>query len=602
MFLFAFVAAACAADISPDRLLTMHREAIGVGARAGTLTARYAYDGLGLTGVTTITVDRRTGMFVTDNLAGPSHTVAGYDGKTPWMADTSGYHSTQTGGDKPALAVNEAYRRAELWARPDRGGAAIEALGCGRLRVTPKGGKPFEALFDTGTGLLTEVREKQSYGVNSTTRYADYQRRAGMIVATRIEMLTNDDPGSTETLRLTGLTPGSARAWARYAMPASNPRDALLPASGRATLPFRLVNNHIVVDVRIDGKGPFPFLVDTGGHDILTPATLRTLGLRPIGATPSFGAGEQANTSGYVRVARIDAGGAVLTGQTMITLDFSPPAVEGLTLGGMLGVEFFERFVVRIDYGAKTISFIDPRRFDASAKASAGTAVPFDFYEHMPQVTGAIDGRLARFDIDTGSRSDVTFTRPFVEAAGLRAAYPGGVTITDGWGVGGPARSYVVRLRKLSLGGVMVDRPIAGLSAAKVGSFADEGSDGNVGSGLLKRFAVTFDYAHRHLYLRQLARSDADTGRFDRTGMWLNMAQGGFEIMDLADGGPAAAAGLKKGDVVLAIGGQQVGSMSLSDARSMLKTIPIGRTLPIKYRRGGETGEAVLLPRNLIPD
>jgi hypothetical protein len=598
---FLLAAAICAANISPDRLLDVHRSAIGAG-RAGTLTARYAYSGQGLSGATTVTADRRTGMFVTDTIAGPSHSVIGYDGKTPWMADTSGYHSAQTGGDKRALAVNEAYRRAELWTRPDRGGAAIEELGCGKLQVTPKGGKPFVATFDPLTGLLSEVKEKQSYGVTSTTRYTDYGRRAGMMVATRIAMLTNDDPSSAETLRLTGLTLGAATAPARYAMPASNPVDFSLPPSGRATLPFRLINNHIIVDARIDGKGPFPFLVDTGGHDILTPATVRTLGLRPIGVTPSFGAGEQANNSGYVRVARIDAGGAVLTDQTIITLDFSPPAVEGLTLGGMLGVEFFERFVVRIDYGEKTITFIDPHRFDERERASAGTGISFDFYDHMPQVVGTIDGRPARFDIDTGSRSDVTFTRPFVDKAGLRAAYPNGVTITDGWGVGGPARSYVVRSRNLSLGGVTVDGPIAGLSAAKAGSFADEGSDGNIGSGLLKRFVVTFDYPHRRLYLRRLARPDADTGRFDRTGMWINQQESGFEIMDLADNGPAATAGLRKGDVVLAIGGQDVASLSLSDARSMLKTVAVGRPLPISYRREGKMSEATVMPRDLIPD
>ena len=231
--MFLLAAAICAADVSPDRLLAMHRSAIGTD-RTGTLTARYAYSGQGLTGAVTVTTDQRTGMFVTDTIAGPSHSAMGYDGKTPWMADTSGYHSAQTGGDKRALAINEAYRRAELWARPDRGGAAIEALGCGKLQVTPRGGKPFEATFDPRTGLLSEVRERQSYGVSSTLRYADYRRRAGMMVATRIEMLTNDDPSSAETLRLSGLTLGAARAPLRDA--GVQPRGFLAAAIGASDL------------------------------------------------------------------------------------------------------------------------------------------------------------------------------------------------------------------------------------------------------------------------------------------------------------------------------------------------------------------------------
>ncbi|MFP3786838.1 aspartyl protease family protein, partial [Burkholderia sp. SIMBA_024] len=67
-------------------------------------------------------------------------------------------------------------------------------------------------------------------------------------------------------------------------MPGSRPVDSVVTSgSGSTTVPMRLLNNHVFVDVRVNGRGPFPFLLDTGGHDILTPQTARALGLDVIG-------------------------------------------------------------------------------------------------------------------------------------------------------------------------------------------------------------------------------------------------------------------------------------------------------------------------------
>src|SRR5262249_706477 len=147
----------------------------------------------------------------------------------------------------------------------------------------------------------------------------------------------------------------------------------------------------------------------------------------------------------YARVASLVSGNAQMRDLVVNVLDFSPRNVEGFDVGGMLGIGFLERFVVQIDYGAHTLTLIDPRRFGASERQHAGMAMPIHFYDHMPQIEGTFEGLPARFNIDTGSRSDVSITSPFVSRTGLRERFPNGTTITEGWGVGGPARAYVVR-------------------------------------------------------------------------------------------------------------------------------------------------------------
>jgi hypothetical protein len=70
-----------------------------------------------------------------------------------------------------------------------------------------------------------------------------------------------------------------------------------------------------------------------------------------------------------------------------------------------------------------------------------------------------VSSSIDRNQHSTGSRVEVTLTAAFVSRESLREAYPRGAKITDGWGVGGASRSYVVRAAELSLGSVTTAQP-----------------------------------------------------------------------------------------------------------------------------------------------
>ncbi|MBO9707636.1 MAG: aspartyl protease family protein [Caulobacter sp.] len=597
--------AICAADAPPAAVFAANQaQVLGRGEpKAVTLVVRRTYVGQGLTGEFATTLDTGTGAFVERYSLGPSTGAGAYDGHTTWMQDPTGAVTPQAGGDRPALSVNQAYRNADLWWRPDGGGASVQSLGVepeGRhLKITPVGGKPFEAWFDCASAHLVRMREVQGF-TTFDYRYGDFVRDQGRALPGTVTIDDGGGEGSRQVLTLASVAREPTRPASAYALTAGAPKDWILPPEGRVTVPFRLANNHIFVDAKVDGRGPFPFLVDTGGHGILTSPTVAALDLKSVGDMPSGGAGEARASSGYVKVGRLEVGGMAMTGQTMLKLDFSPKPVEGFQVGGMLGFEMFRRFVTVIDYERGEMTLIDPAGFGEAERGRAGVAVPFRFYDHLPQVDGLVGDAPARLDIDTGSRSEVTLTRPFVERARLREAYPGGVTAVDGWGVGGPARSYVTRVRSLNLGPVKVDTPVAGLATQSKGVFTDENFEGNVGSGLLKRFVVTFDYDRQIMYLRPIASPGADVGVFDRCGCWLNLADHGFEIKDVATGGPAEAAGLKVGDVVTAIDNRPASAVSLSDARAFFRTAPVGRPVKVDYLRAGAPASVAVTPRDQL--
>jgi len=576
-------------------VLAANRAAVVGGSaspRGGTVELDFAYSGQGLTGNAVTVFDRRTGAFTDDSVVGPLTQADAFDGSTFWVKDPSGMVTPTSGGDTRQLQVNEAYRKANLWWRADAGGATIVFEGVKSeggaafdvLTVTPAGGEAFETWFDAATHLLDRTVERQGF-ITAITRYGDYRPEAGMLMAHKITVDDGDGPDQLQTLTVTKVAMLPARPPSAYGPPAAGPRDWSIAGGAReVTVPFRLLNNHIYADVKVNDKGPFLFIFDTGGQFILSPPTAKALSETVAGAAAAHGAGEGTVEAGFTKVGSIGIGDLKLGGQTVGVLPFHSAKTEGFEAGGMIGFEVFRRLVTRIDYGAHTLTFMDPASFDPKG---AGIPVPFAFYQTIPQVQGAFDGLPGRFDIDTGSRVEVTLTSPFVNAQHLIAKFPKGTVAVDGWGVGGHSRSYITRGASLTLGSVKVDDVVAGFSSQKSGAFADPAYQGNVGAGILKRFVVTFDYDHRIMYLKALPAPVADTGVFDRSGMWINLAGDGFEVVDVSAGGAAGAAGLAVGDHIVAVDGKPGGS--LSDLRMSLRDQPAGSVVTFTVKRGEKT-------------
>ena len=581
--------AAHAADA--DSVLHANQAAVGAVPANGTLHLTYAYAGQGLTGTTDAVSDLATGAYVDSWDIDPITGAAGYDGKTPWQRDFSGANTAQEGGDRIPAAVNEAYRDANLWWRPDHGGATIRYAGVetidgaptDHLVVTPKNGKRFDAWFDSKTHLLTRIAEDRQF-FHTRAFFSDYRPENGVLLPHKIVQDGGTGEKNYETYTLQSAMVGAAQPLLAYALPATPPGGVTIDGGvASVTVPFQLLNNHIYIHGTVEGKGPYTFIVDTGGHTIVSPRVVQDAGLRSKGEAAATGVGKKVEVSGFARVHDIAIGGVHLRDQTAIAQPVYDAAVEGIAVDGMVGFELIDRLVTRIDYGTQTITFTDPAHFDP---AGAGEALPFKFYDHLPQVAGRFGDQPGIFDIDTGSRSEVDITSPTVERLNLHQVYPHSVVAMTGWGVGGPVQSAVVRLPSLTLGDITSPNVVAGLEAPESGSMSDPNFEGNVGSAFLKRFVVTFDYGHQIMYLKPIVPPSADIGTFDRSGMWINAGAGGFVVMKVNDGGAAAQAGLQKDDVIVAIDGQKADPGQLSAARALLRMRPAGAKVAFDVRRG----------------
>ncbi|MBN9569623.1 MAG: hypothetical protein J0H30_00865, partial [Alphaproteobacteria bacterium] len=112
-------------------ILAANKAASGGSAwdHGGTLGIDSAYSGQGLTGTTHALADLKTGSWADSYSIGPMTGGSGFDGDKAWMKDMSGTVTIQAGGDQRQIAINEAYRRANLWWRPGFSGATITSGG-----------------------------------------------------------------------------------------------------------------------------------------------------------------------------------------------------------------------------------------------------------------------------------------------------------------------------------------------------------------------------------------------------------------------------------------------------------------------------------------
>jgi predicted metalloprotease with PDZ domain len=156
-----------------------------------------------------------------------------------------------------------------------------------------------------------------------------------------------------------------------------------------------------------------------------------------------------------------------------------------------------------------------------------------------------------------------------------------------------------VRGHSFTFGGVTVANPVVGLSKQRAGALTDIYTAGNVGAGILKRFNITWDYPHNQIFFEKNPNYAA-RDVFDRAGLWVNLGDKGFDVVDVFDGAPAAEAGLKVGDTILAVDGRKAGSeISLPDFRLRLRDASATK-LRLDVARGGQTLHLTVALRDLV--
>ncbi len=372
--------------------------------------------------------------------------------------------------------------------------------------------------------------------------------------------------------------------------------QASLPT--RTTVPFKLADRHIYVKADVDGH-TFAFVFDTAGAATLTAGARAALALPVVAQAQIHGAGNDPETMDVVRPKVASIGDATLKDAFFLVLKrdlglASPYA--GVPLGGILGREFFGTLVLTIDYANSTLTLTNPSIFHPNP---AQEAIAMTMREGVfPNVEASVDGATGTFDLDAGSSQGLMLTQAFANANGIVEKMPKTVDVDAARGIGGEIGGTAGRVATFELGSVSLANPIVVVTNATGGAFATPGLAGNIGSEILRRFTVTFDAPGHTFYLAKgVAYSEPFT--FTRSGLFATRRDGKTVVTRVVAGSPAQTAGVRPGDVVVALDGTPVTALTADQVREFWLR-PAGTSVRADLERDGTPVAVTLTLRDLL--
>jgi len=567
---------------------------VDAAAKIHTLRLRGSVNLVGVKGTADGWQDLRDGRYAQFADAGPVGGAQGFDGTHVWNRDTSGVVWDDGSAQARYAALDQAYLGRYLLWMPGRGGAAVSSSGQkvvgGKhydvLRVTPKGSLPFDVWIEAVSHLL--ARTVVTAGTSTTTTvFSDYRPVLGLRVPFAQQ---TDSDGNVSTFVASRADVDDPGADAALRRPAQRVTD-FSSASGTAVIPFELVDNHVALDVTLNGKGPFRFILDTGGSNVVDAGIAKQLGLGSSGNAAGSGVGAATEAVQFATVDALGVGDAVLRNQVFAVAPVHAGfgISSGKPVDGLIGFEVLARFLTTFDYGKHQVVLRAP---SGAAPPIAGTVIPFTFNGQHPMVDCTIASFPTSCVLDTGSRVSLSVLSPFL-AAHPSIVPPGAAAAgANGFGIGGASVGRLGRTT-LQLAGFTIPDIIADLSSQTKGAFADPFYGGNVGAGVLQRFAVTFDYAHQTVAFAPNAGFAAHE-TYDRSGTFLITQGGKIVVADVRPGTPAAQAGLARGDVITTVAGKNATALGLAAIRDQFRAAP-GTTLALGITAKDGTPRTVTL-------
>lgn len=265
-------------------------------------------------------------------------------------------------------------------------------------------------------------------------------------------------------------------------------------------IPFKLIENQVVVAILLAGRGPFTSLLDVAvAPSVVDLALARELGLSIDATAPGEAAGQGTGRATYYpselpdlqigehRLGSIEAVAADLT---------SLGAKLGRPLHAILGQSFFAGRVVQFDYEQQRLT-LDP------STVEEGVSVPIEGAADLtPVVPVTVNGREVLVVLDTGSSLTLGIYLDAVDELGLTTARNAATprTLT---GARGEVEAYEGTVRSLALGNIRLERVPTVFLPRPAGDPTH--ARGNLGNGFLRHTILTLDYRRRRLNIRAVA-------------------------------------------------------------------------------------------------
>lgn len=517
-----------------------------------------------------------------------------FDGKRAWLHDWNGKTQELHGDDLNLIAD---FSILHSFAALQGKAGAPQFLGydtSGKLlmlKFSPPQGFPLTYYLDATTYLPVKAELPSFDGIETIT-FNDWRDVDGLKISFAEKQ---QDPVNTTELQLKQVLLNSHQN-VNFARPADSFDDAVFLRKTPAPVPFNFENLHVLLPTFVNGAGPIWFILDTGSNDnIVNQSRLEEFHLKTYGSLQTEG-GANTTSGAFLESVTLRVGDVETRNQHAAVLPLDGlEKVFGLPVGGLLGYDFISRFVLTLDYRAKTLSFSDPRTFHYHGK---GASIPLLMQSSEPYLRESITVKgmtiPALFILDVGAADTVNLTTGFVkehnlvELAGDPKQKPKSLAGSEKEFFG--ATTVRGLIDQVQLGPYTLNHVIGNLSVGTHGAYASSVFSGTVGETLLSRFdRMILDYARDRMILEPGAQTAAPFEERRSFGLTLLSDEPDYKVFHVTAVGadsPAAKAGFQKGDIVAAVDGKPASAMTLEQLHEILEHAGVQHTFTVQRKAG----------------
>ncbi|HVP58328.1 MAG TPA: aspartyl protease family protein, partial [bacterium] len=262
-------------------------------------------------------------------------------------------------------------------------------------------------------------------------------------------------------------------------------------------IPFQYIGEHLFIDVTVNCDKR-QWVLDTGAAaSVVDSAYAASLGLETSGTFKAVGAGKTVEAA-FVKLPGFSVDGIQFGEQKAASINVAGLLKRGgLDASGILGYDFLSRFVTKIDYAARRISFYDPDVFEYHGTGKVIDAALHDNFFIVPMsVAGKYSGT---WSLDLGA-SGTSFFYTYAEKAGLHQLK--GMDGLAG-GAGGFFSVRALKFPSVEIGGFTLGEQIISVPLEKTGALGAGEVTGNLGNDILRHFVVYLDYKRQQVILEK---------------------------------------------------------------------------------------------------
>ena len=259
-------------------------------------------------------------------------------------------------------------------------------------------------------------------------------------------------------------------------------------------IPFRWTPGQIEVQVSVNKHEPIWFIVDTGAeYSSIDTEVAKSYGLRG---------------GRFVDSVTLAIGAVTLRDQRVMLLQLDNFRRQKREIRGLVGYDFFARYVVTFDFERHVLHLTEPKAFKPPRGA---TRLRLQFAGRVSAIDAVLtiaNRRLpVSLEIDTGASQAVILRHPFVESHGLLEVAAN--TTTSDSVASGLLAFVKLPTQQIEVAQWKFENPNVSFYGVARGAGGATDTDGLIGNDILRHFVMTIDYSRREVWLEMTPSSRA---------------------------------------------------------------------------------------------